>query len=80
LKASLEVLKLKEIQLERDFRTDKKGCAVEMTAGIIGSLMKKFKYEKHKILIDWLEVLGFDNLDGRLTDAMNEEDLRVTCS
>ena len=44
-------------------------------ACIIDSILNKPKYQKHRVLIGWLDTLGFDKLDSNI--EINQEDLKA---
>jgi len=65
LEECLEELKQKEINIEVANRTDENGQAVATSKAIMKTLTTKFKYQRHKILIEWLTMFGVVSLDNQ---------------
>jgi hypothetical protein len=61
---SVEALKEHEIRVETMVRSDENHVALNTTDAIVNSLNKKYKYQKHAILVSWLTGLGFNKLIG----------------
>jgi hypothetical protein len=75
LQLSLEDLKKSECINDILSRIDENDEAKSTEICIVSSILTKPKYQKYRVLIDWLDTLGFDKLDSNI--EINQEDLKA---
>ena len=77
LESGLENLRLKEVRAEKRNRQTEQGERADTDESITKSLLKDYKFERHKILLEWLKIFGItESLDSRDVPELDEADVK----